>query len=65
MTTGMHFFFFKLVFSGYIPRNEIAESHGSSIFSVLRHVGSAAVAPGLQSMGLGALWHAGSFRTRD
>ena len=47
MTTGMHFFFFKLVFSGYIPMNEIAESHGSSIFSVLRHVGSAAVAPGL------------------
>ena len=46
MTTGMHASL-QISFLWIYPQDEIAESYGSSLFSVLRNVGSVAVAPGL------------------
>ena len=36
INTGVHVSFQIIAFSGYVPRNGIAGSHGSSIFGVLR-----------------------------
>ena len=35
---GVHVSFWSMVFSGYLPRVEIDETYGNSIFSFLRNI---------------------------
>ena len=38
LNTGVHVTFWRMVFSGYVPRNRLAGSHGSSLVTFLRNL---------------------------